>query len=156
MIIRDYRDSDAAALRRCVVVLQEFERAIDSRLLGGEVMADRYCERIHVRCREAAGQIYVAEDDSEVIGFVTVLARESFTELDDPPGHYALITDLVVLESYRGRGIGRQLLDRAERYAKQAGARELRIAVLANNGAARRLYLDQGFQPHVEVFTKRW
>ena len=44
--------------------------------------------------------------------------------LDDPPGHYALITDLVVLDSYRGRGIGRQLLERAEAYAKQAGATE--------------------------------
>ena len=126
MIIRDYRDCDAAALRQCVVALQEFERSIDPLLLAGEVMADRYCERIHARCREAAGQIYVAEQDSEVVGFVTVLARESFTELDDPPGHYALITDLIVLESFRGRGVGRQLLERAEGYAKQAGVAELR------------------------------
>jgi ribosomal protein S18 acetylase RimI-like enzyme len=156
MIIRGYQDRDAAALRRCVIVLQDFERTIDPRLLAGEEMADRYCERIHERCRDAAGQIYVAEDDSVVVGFVTVLARESFTELDDPPGQYALIADLVVLESQRGRGIGRQLLERAERHAKQAGATELRIGVLANNGVARRLYLDVGFQPHLEIFTKRW
>ena len=156
MIIRGYEESDDAALRRCVVVLQDSERAVDPLLLPGEVMADRYCARIHERCREAAGKVYVAEEDSAVVGFVTVLARESFTELDDPPGHYALITDLVVLESYRGRGIGRQLLERAERHAKQAGATELRIAVLANNGIARRLYLDVGFRPHLEVLTKRW
>jgi len=156
MIIREYRDSDAAALRRCVVVLQDSERAIDPLLLPGEEMADRYCERIHARCREAAGQIYVAEEDSVVVGFVTVLGRESFTELDDPPGYYALITDLVVLEQYRCHGIGRQLLEKAEGYAKQSRAAELRIGVLANNGTARGLYLDVGFQPHLEIFIKRW
>lgn len=125
-------------------------------LLPGEEMADRYCERIHTRCREAHGKVYVAEEDSMVVGFTTVLAREPFTELDDPPGYYALITDLVVLEPYRGRGIGRRLLERAEAYAKQAGATELRIGVLAKNGAARRLYLDVGFQPHLELLNKRW
>ena len=155
-MIRDYQEGDAAALRQCVVELQNAERAIDPRLLAGEVMADAYCERIHRRCREAAGRIYVAEEDSVVVGFTTVLAREPFTELDDPPGHYALITDLVVLEPYRGRGIGRQLLERAEAYAKQAGATELRIGVLSGNATARRLYLDTGFQPHLELLIKRW
>jgi len=155
-MIRDYQDGDAAALRQCVVVLQDAERAIDPRLLAGEVMADAYCKRIHVRCRETAGKIYVAEEDSRVVGFTTVLAREPFTELDDPPGHYALITDLVVLEPYRGRGIGRQLLRRAEAYARQAGATELRIGVLSGNHTARRLYLDVGFQPHLELLANRW
>jgi ribosomal protein S18 acetylase RimI-like enzyme len=125
-------------------------------LLPGETMADRYCGRIQERCREAAGRVYVAEEGSTLVGFVTVLAREPFMELDDPPGHYALITDLVVLEAHRGRGIGRLLLERAERYAKQAGATELRIGVLTNNRTARGLYLDAGFQPHLEILTKRW
>jgi GNAT superfamily N-acetyltransferase len=156
MIIREYQDGDTAALRHCVVVLQDSERAIDPRLLAGEVMADAYCERIRARCRETEGTIFVAEESSLVVGFATVLAREPFTELDDPPGHYALIADLVVLEPYRGRGIGRQLLERAEAYARQAGATELRIGVLSGNRTARRLYLDVGFQPHLELLTKRW
>lgn len=156
MMIREYLDSDAAALRVCVVVLQDAERAIDPRLLPGEVMADAYCERIHARCRETAGKIFVAEESSLVVGFATILAHEPFTELDDPPGHYALITDLVVLEPYRGRGIGRLLLEKAEAYAKQEGATELRIGVLSGNRTARQLYLDVGFQPHLELLTKRW
>jgi GNAT superfamily N-acetyltransferase len=156
VIIREYQNGDAAALRQCVVILQDAERAIDPRLLPGEVMADAYCTRIHARCREAAGKIFMAEEDSLVVGFSTILADEPFTELDDPPGHYALITDLVVLESHRGRGIGRLLLERAEAYAKQAGAKELRIGVLSGNRMARQLYVDVGFQPHLELLTKRW
>lgn len=36
-MIRDYQNSDVAALRGCVVVLQDAERAIDPRLLPGEI-----------------------------------------------------------------------------------------------------------------------
>jgi GNAT superfamily N-acetyltransferase len=156
LVIREYRREDATAVRRCVVELQEVERTIDPRLRPGEAMADRYWENILARCAEANGQVFVAEQDGSVVGFVSVLAAEPFTELDDPPGSYALVTDVVVLPSHRGRRIGAQLLRHAEAFARAAGATELRIGVLAENSAARRLYLDEGFVPHLEVFIKRW
>jgi ribosomal protein S18 acetylase RimI-like enzyme len=156
VVIRAYQPADAGRLRACVVALQEFERAIDPRLRPGEAMADAYCEQLHARCRASDGRVFVAEQDGTVVGFVAVLAREPFTELDDPPGTYAFVTDLVVLSDYRGHGTGRQLLDRAEAFARAAGAPELRIGVLADNLAARTLYLSADFVPHVEVFTKRW
>ena len=153
-IIREYQAQDAAALRICVVALQESERAIDPALPPGEAMADRYRAHLHERCRAADGRIFVAERDGTVAGFVAVLAREPFTEPDDPSGVYALIADLVVLPAYRRQGIGRRLLDRAQAYATSAGARELRIQVLAGNEAARRMYRDAGFVPHLEILTK--
>jgi len=156
MIIREYQEPDSAALRQCVVEMQEFERVIDSRLRPGASTADQYCEHIHVRCREANGRVFVAEVEGAVVGIVAVLSRERFTELDEPPGDYALITDLVVLQPFRRRGFGRQLLQRAEMFAREAGASELRIGVLAQNNVARRLYLDIAFIPHLEIFVKRW
>src|SRR5687768_7004512 len=132
-VIRDYRPDDADVLRRCVVELQEFERTIDPRLRTGEAMADAYCAQMHDRCRRAAGRIFVAERDGAVVGFVTVLAREPFTELDEPSGTYAFISDLAVLAPHRKQGIGRALLAHAEAYARSMGARELRIGVLKQN-----------------------
>jgi GNAT superfamily N-acetyltransferase len=155
-LIREYRPADASAVRQCVVELQDFERALDSRLRPGETMADEYCERIHARCVESDGRVFVAEHDGAVVGFVAVFSREPFTELDDPPGTYALISDLVVLPPFRGQGIGRQLLQRAEAFAREADAREIRIGVLAENLGARRLYLASAFVPHVEILVKRW
>jgi len=155
-VVREYREVDAAGLRECVVALQEFERTIDPRLRPGEAMADAYCEHIHARCREASGQVFVAEANGAVVGFVTILAREPFTDLDDPPGTYAVITDLVVLPDHRRSGIGRQLLECAEAFARAAEAQGLRIAVLAANGVARRLYLRAAYLPHQEIFAKRW
>jgi ribosomal protein S18 acetylase RimI-like enzyme len=156
IVIREYRQGDAVAVRQCIVELQEFERSIDSRLRPGDSMADDYWEHIQRQCAEANGRVLVADHESAVVGFVAVLAAQPFTELDDPPGTYALVTDLVVKASHRGNGIGSQLLRHAEAFVRQAGATEFRIGVLAGNVAARSLYLDLGFVPHLEVLIKRW
>lgn len=153
-IIREYRAGDAGGLRACMVELQDFERTIDPRVRPGDAMADAYCEQMHAHCREAVGRVFVAEHNGSVVGFVAVVAHEPFTSLDDPPGTYALITDLAVLSSNRNQGIGRRLVEQAEIFARTAGATELRIGVLTQNTGARRLYLDAAFVPHLEVLTK--
>ena len=153
--LRPYRSDDLSAVRRCVIELQEFERTIDPRLRPGHEMAVPYWEQVLKRCRESNGQAFVAVDDREVVGLIAVLAAEPFTELDDPPGTYGLVTDLVVLTPYRGRGVGRMLLAQAETFAQAAGATELRIGALAANAGALRLYVACGFVPHSEILTKR-
>jgi GNAT superfamily N-acetyltransferase len=152
--IREFRDDDADALRACVIALQDFERTIDPRLRPGEIMADAYCDLIHARCRETEGRVYVAELEGAVVGFVAVRAYEPYTDLDDPPGTYALVSDLAVLPTHQGRGIGRLLLNRAEAFARDAGASELRVGVLSRNTTARRLYLAAAFAPHLEILAK--
>lgn len=156
LLVRESRRDDDAAICRCLVELQEFERGIEPRLRPGESMAAAYWQRIQERCAAANGRAFVAVQDGVVVGFVAVLAEEPFEELDDPPGTYGVITDVVVLPSHRGRGIGRELLEHAEAFARAAGARELRIGVLSANSGARRLYRQSGFVPHLEVLTKRW
>jgi ribosomal protein S18 acetylase RimI-like enzyme len=154
-VIREYSVGDVAGLRACMVELQDFERTIDPRILPGDAMADAYCEQMHAHCREAVGRVFVAEQNGNVVGFVAVVAHEPFTSLDDPPGTYALITDLAVLSSNRNQGIGRRLLEQAEIFARSEGATELRIGVLTQNAAALGLYLDLAFAPHLEILAKR-
>ena len=153
--IREYRERDASAVTACIVELQEFERRIDERLRPGESMAADYLGELLRRCGECNGKILVAECDGRVAGFIVVLTRVAFEALDDPPGHYALVSDLVVRDGVRRRGIGRALLQEAERCARAAGATELRIGVLSANRAARRLYRRAGFAPYLETLAKR-
>lgn len=154
-VIRTYRDSDAAAVRACIVELQDHERAIDSRLRPGESMADAYLGHMLERCRDCSGVILVAEHDGAVAGFATILTRVPYEALDDPPGEYALVSDLVVRGRDRGRGLGAALVRAAEAYARAAGAGELRIGVLSANHAAAALYRREGFAPYLEVLAKR-
>jgi ribosomal protein S18 acetylase RimI-like enzyme len=154
-VIRQYREDDAAAVRGCIVELQEFERRIDDRLRPGESMAAEYLGQMLARCAECAGVILVAESDGVVAGFATVLARVPFESLDDPPGDYALVSDLVVGERFRRRGLGADLLQAAERYAVAAGAREIRVGVLSENHAAASVYRRAGFAPYLQTLAKR-
>ena len=154
-IIRPYRAEDVPALRACIVELQDAERRIDDRLSSGESMADGYLEQLFKRCQEWAGTMLVAECDGMVGGFVGVLARVPYEELDEPPGDYALVSDLVVREPFRRRGVGEALLQEAAQWAAAAGAKELRIGVLSGNENAKRLYRRGGFAPYLEILAKR-
>jgi GNAT superfamily N-acetyltransferase len=151
---RAYREDDKSAIHACIVELQDYERRIDPRLRPGPEMAADYFTQMLDRCRNYAGRVFVVECNGQVAGFATILARVPFQELDEPPGEYALVSDLVVLESFRRRGYGTALLRAAERYAVEQGAGELRIGVLSANQQARRLYLEAGFHQHIEVLMK--
>jgi ribosomal protein S18 acetylase RimI-like enzyme len=143
---------DRAGLRSCVVELQDFERALEPTLPKGEEMADRYLAHMLRRCAEATGRVFVAEEDGGIVGFVGVLAR--VVPEPDESQAYAYVSDLVVLPAYRRRGIGRALLEEAEAYARREGARSLRVAVLARNNGAGRLYHRMGFSDYTVQLVK--
>ncbi|HLF11670.1 MAG TPA: GNAT family N-acetyltransferase [Gammaproteobacteria bacterium] len=59
------------------------------------------------------------------------------------------IHDLAVLPQYRGRGIGRALLDAAEDHARRRGCCKLTLEVQDDNTRARTLYQRFGFEDFV-------
>lgn len=154
-VIRLYRDQDGAALLDCIAELQDAERSIDGRLRPGHAIAPDYLVAMLEECRQWAGEIFVLEVDDVVAGFTTVYTRVPFDRLDEPPGDYAIVAELLVRREYRRRGYARALLAHGERYAAAQGAAELRIGVLSDNTAARALYLDYGFTPYIETLSKR-
>jgi uncharacterized protein (TIGR00290 family) len=154
--VRDYDPSrDAAALRACVIELQEFERRLEPDLPPGERMAGPYLERLHERCARHRGRLFVAEREGRLVGFAGVLAELPQEEPDEPDEPYAFLSDLVVLPEARRAGVGRALLARAESYARHAGARVLRLDVLARNAGARALYAAEGFRERLLRLEKR-
>lgn len=153
--IREYVPArDAAGLRACFVELQEYERALDGALLPAEGIVVPYLERMLERCRSWRGRVFVAEVEGAVAGFVCVWGRVPQEELDQDPRDYAYVSDLVVAERWRGRGIGRELLRRAEKYARAEGAPTLGIGVLARNSGAHELYRELGFSDHLIQMRK--
>ena len=56
------------------------------------------------------------------------------------------VHDLALLPAHRGRGIGRALLDEAERRARVRGCCKLTLEVHQTNTGAQRLYRDFGFR----------
>lgn len=141
------REKHLRGLQQCIVELQDFERGREPRMPAGEEIVEPYLEQMFDRCKKGGGRVVIAEVDGVVAGYVTVLPKVESEELHDGDFEYALISDLVVLERFRGQGLGRKLLKAAELFARACKAKYLRIGVLAGNRAAEKLYADSGFSP---------
>ncbi len=152
--IRPYRGSDRAVLRRCVIEIQEFERKLDNRLSRGEEIADGYLADMLVHAGKPTAGIFVAELKGAIVGYVAVNAKVTNDEPDEYDYEYAYISDVFVLESIRGQGVGKALLFEAEKFASEHGAHWLRISVLGVNKSAHRLYQSLGFEPREIVLEK--
>jgi len=155
-LIREYRPEDAEAVKACIIELQDFCKQIDPQIADGRTVADKYLAYLLRQCAETEGKIQVVESDHQVIGMVCVFARVQSEAADEEAYEYAYISDLVVLAANRDRGIGRSLLNHAEKYARSRGATILRINVHAGNAVARDLYLESGFKEKVVTMQKEW
>lgn len=134
-------------VRECLIELQDFERRIDPRMPPGAAIIDAYITDMFKRCEDGGGRVLVADIDGEVAGYATILPKVRSEQLEDGDLEYGLISDLVVLEAYRGIGLGQKLLAAAEQYAKACKVRYLRLGVLAGNRVAENLYAAAGFLP---------
>lgn len=91
-------------------------------------------------CRELRC-LKVAEVDQKVIGMCSVQLLISTAE----GGMAALVEDLVVNPSYRGRGVGSRLLRSIEQWAKENGASRLQLLADQNNFPALEFYEKQNW-----------
>ncbi len=70
----------------------------------------------------------------------------------------AQVLSVAVAPAWRGRGLGRALVEQGLLYLRQAGISRVKLEVLDDNAPARHLYDDLGFRPAGEVpyGPRRW
>ena len=146
-MIREFNpSSDSEILRECIIELQNYECQFDSRMLKGEQIADDYTTNMLEKCRKYNGIILVVDTESGVAGYLTLLINVPTEEIYDGKYEYALVSDIVVLERFKGRGYGKLLLNEATRIARDKNAKWLRLQVLSENQIAKTLYKQADFQ----------
>jgi GNAT superfamily N-acetyltransferase len=156
MTVREYfAPDDQPSVRMCLIELQEFERTLDPRVPPGAAIADAYLDGLFRRCDQFAGQLFVAEADGRVVGFVSVLGACRPDAPDDDAAPFAYVDDLVVLPKHRGQGHGQALLGRAEAYAAAQGRSALRLRVKGGNHPARGFYARAGYAEYEVELEKQ-
>ena len=145
----DYRDpGDAATL---VALLDAYARdpAGGGEALGEEArahLAERLAERPDAF--SIVGEVEL-EGDDDVAGaraLEPVALANCFVTLSTFAARpIVYVHDLMVVESMRGRGTGRALLEAIEREARRRGAVKLTLEVLEGNAPARAAYERFGF-----------
>jgi ribosomal protein S18 acetylase RimI-like enzyme len=94
--------------------------------------------------------IFLAEEDSETLGFVQLYPL--FSSTARCPGRLWLLNDLFVTATARGRGVGRILMDRARRLAEETEACGLQLATARTNHTAQALYESLGYRRDDDFF----
>ena len=92
---------------------------------------------------------FIAElDKKQIVGMLTIASYKT------PSGIKVWIEDVVVDESQRGKGIGKELMLFAIGYSKSLGAKDIRLTSRPSRIAANELYLKLGFKKHETNFYK--
>jgi ribosomal protein S18 acetylase RimI-like enzyme len=86
---------------------------------------------------------WIAEVDGAPAGFLDLVLFPDVAH----GGRIGLIHNLVVDARFRGRGLGRSLLQEAIHHSRQLGAAELHVWTDADNAPALGLYEGLGFEP---------
>ena len=98
-------------------------------------------ERLAPILASAEDEVLVAVDGAEPIGWIHVAVERG---LED--SHVAGLRGLVVDEAHRSGGVGKDLLDAAERWAREHGCRMMTVRSRITRERAHRFYEREGYR----------
>ena len=135
ILIREAKESDLLTIRKLTLELIEATgntEGIDIKLIAVN------CQNF---LNEANSHILVAEIEGVVVGFINFTTRKTISHR----GLSGLIDELIVAKSYRGKGVGKQLLSSAIEKSRQLGCCEVEVSTEKTNIKAREFYRQCGF-----------
>ena len=87
--------------------------------------------------------IFIAEDETgKAVGFIRIVMHEDYYTGEQ----HAHVNDVVVTSESEGKGVGKLLLDKADAWAKDKGARWITLNVFNENFRARSVYEKAGYK----------
>lgn len=104
------------------------------------------------RIKNQDSEIFVAENEGELVGFVQLYPLFSSTRMK----RYWLLNDLFVSKNYRGKGFSKQLIEEAKEMAKSTHSAGILLETGKSNDIGNRLYPSCGFELYDEVNFYEW
>jgi GNAT superfamily N-acetyltransferase len=143
--LRPYQPGDRPALVAAVAALHDELRAFEPGLHPGAQMAEAYTSDLLATCEAREGAVLLATVDDTPIGFAAMRLERAYEGLWNATGDVAYLSDMRVDSAWRGRGVGKALLERVEALARERGAAQLRLMVMSGAEATRAAYRSAGF-----------
>jgi len=142
ILIREATKSDLQAVGK---LLEDLTDAMDSTEgIDTEIALKNY-ERL---LNNAGSHFLVAARQGTPIGFINFTVRQTVLH----QGMSALIDELVVAEEYRGKWVGRQLVQGAIEKCRLLGCCEVEVSTEKTNLKARKFYKQCGFEERGILF----
>jgi GNAT superfamily N-acetyltransferase len=136
-MIRLARSRDVATILRLIRALAEYEK------LSRQVVATPALLRKHLFGRKPVAEVLLAEQGGRAVGMA--LYFQNFSTFLAKPGIY--LEDLYVEPEFRGRGLGKRLLQAVAQRAVARGCGRFEWSVLDWNTPAIEFYRGLGARP---------
>lgn len=149
--IRGYKTSDLKELERMFNEQQDYIVEVDDigRNRRDEGFGEHFAKETIEETKGDKGVIYMAEDEKgQVIGFsagVINLPNDEDLLGGNDPRSWGRVTELFVNEKFRGKGVGRLLMEKLEDYFKKRDCGFIRVEVFEPNKNAHGFYKKLGF-----------
>ncbi len=143
MKIRHATIEDSAVIAQLMAQLIEASGYEDLQVSPGQIE-----ESLRKMADSHAYQVLLAEEKGQVVGLLSLSFRHTLFH----PALSAFIDELVVEQSHRRRGVGRQLVAEAIERCRAAGCCEIEVSTERSNEAAQKFYRQHGFSHEAVLF----
>jgi len=151
--IRPFTPADVEDIKSCLIELQDFERLMDPHRLEGLHVAHEYLQHLLDLCHDEKGMIFVAEKNKSIIGMISVYIEDDHKHFRKMRT-FAHIADLIVMKERKDEGVVKDLLAKAEEYAKSKHVSSIQATILHEHAEGLAGYLRNGFHEHEVVVRK--
>jgi len=153
-VVRRASSADVQTLGRLGARLVEEHHSLDrTRFLATRKgMANDYASFLRSQLDDPETVIFVAEDNAKVIGYAWAeIEGPDYMALRGPAG---VLHDVIVDPEYRGRGVGRLLIEATLSYLNSQGAPRVVLSTAERNLPAQRLFERFGFRKTMIEMTR--
>ncbi len=114
---------------------KEIEKLFEQ-LVGGKVKVN-----LKSLIKDKGANCIVLEEDKKVIGFASLIIHQVPSE-----GYVARVEDVIILDTHRGKGYGRKIMEELILIAKKKKIKTVNLTSHPKRVEARNLYSSMGFE----------
>lgn len=159
IIVREFMETDRKTIMNMMVEFGMYLKKIDplGRIDYPEGGDTFFTDKLIKNVQNHKGKIFVAEDQGVIVGFIGgfVGAMDDEESKITKNKKTGIVDEFFVTQKYRGKRIGKRLMQEMEKYLKTIGCDMVRIEVFAPNTNALQFYEKQGYIKRTIYVNKR-
>lgn len=159
MQIVKYEDKYLEDVRNLLVELEEYIVSIDKDCL--DYVHPEYREKMVTidldEVKNNNGKCYLAIENDKAIGLIMgcIFPYDEYDYLDYKCPKRGKITELIVTNKIRSKGIGQELINKIEEYFKSVGCEYVIVDVFAYNDIGKNFYNKKKYHTRMETMLKK-